>query len=341
MSSLTDADIRISVVISTYNRPADLRNALESLSIQSLMPFEVLVVDDSDGTVAEDVVEPLREVIRERGSRLEYVRNTRKKGLTVARNLGVDRSGGDVVLFIDDDVVLDKDYVRHIAGVYSSHPGAVGVQGFHGGDFSPSLTGRLGNAIDRAFMVWFYSKDSCKVMPSFYPTYPHVATRVIPCQWFSGCNMSYRREVFVKERFDEALSRYCPGGEDLDFSYRVWKRHPGSLFLAPDAKLEHRYTPSSRPPKRNFVLMQAVYRRYFAFKNMDPTFRHNLAYSWSAIGKMATSLMRNMKAQAAGRLNEPCLLELKYSLEGWALCHRHRRDIRAGHLEFLDEYLDY
>ncbi|MCJ7488755.1 MAG: glycosyltransferase family 2 protein, partial [Thermoplasmata archaeon] len=164
MSSPTDADIRISVVISTYNRPTDLRNALDSLAIQSLMPFEVLVVDDGDSAVAEDVVESLRGALRERGCLPAYVRNTGKKSLTVARNLGVDRTGGDVVMFIDDDVVLDKDYVRHIASLYSSHPGAVAVQGFHGGNFDPSFTGRLGNAVDRAFMNWFYGKDSCKVM---------------------------------------------------------------------------------------------------------------------------------------------------------------------------------
>ncbi|MCJ7489609.1 MAG: hypothetical protein MUO87_05650, partial [Thermoplasmata archaeon] len=175
---------------------------------------------------------------------------------------------------------------------------------------------------------------------SFYQTYPHEVTRVIQCQWLSGCNMSYRREVFAEQRFDEKLRRYSPG-EDLDFSYRLWKRHPGSLFLVPEAKLEHRYTQSSRTPKRNLVLVQTVYRRYLAFKNLDTALRHNLAFFWSAIGKMVTSLMRNAGAQAAGRLNEPCFLELKYLLEGWVLSRRHRRDIRAGRLEFLDEYLEY
>jgi GT2 family glycosyltransferase len=340
MSSPTDAAMRISVVISTYNRPTDLRNALDSLAKQSLMPHEVLVVDDGDSAVAEGVVESLQGAFRERGCMLAHLRNTGVKSLTVARNLGVDRTHGDVVMFIDDDVVLDREYVKYITGVYSSRPGAVAVQGFHGGDLDPSFTGRLGNAIDRAFMNWFYGKDSCRVMPSFYPTYPHEVTRVIQCEWLSGCNMSYRREVFAEQRFDEKLRRYSPG-EDLDFSYRLWKRHPGSLFLVPEAKLEHRYAKSSRTPKRNLVLVQTVYRDYLASKNMGNSFRHKLAFSWSTLGKMVTSLMRNVKAQATGRLNEPCFTELKYLLEGWVLSRRHRDDIRAGHLEFLDMYLEY
>ena len=330
----------ISLVISTFNRPDDLRNALESVVAQSLVPQEVLVVDDGDDKATESVIDAMRSAFAERGSSLSHMRNAGPKSLTIARNVGVEHTRGDIVVFIDDDVVLDREYVRSVVAVFESDSHALGVQGFHGGALDPSFAGRLGNAIDRAFMIWFYGRDSCHVMPSYCSTYPHEVTKVIGCQWLSGCNMSYRREVFADMRFDENLRRYSPG-EDLDFSYRVWKSRPGSLYLTPHAKLEHRYTPSSRTPRRSLILIQTVYWRYLALKNTDRTIRNRLAFCWSSIGRVVTSLLRNAKAQLSGELKEPCFLEAKYRIEGWMLGRRHNEDLIKGQLGFLDELFDY
>ncbi len=340
MTADEEEGTRISLVISTFNRPADLRNALESVASQTVVPNEVLVVDDGDEASTKAVIESLVHSFSARRSSLSHVRNTGPKSLTVARNAGVDNTSGDIVMFIDDDVVLDKGYVEAVTAVYASDPGAMGVQGFHGGNLNPSFAGRLGNAMDRAFMIWFYGRDSCWVMPSYCSTYPHEVTKVIPCQWLSGCNMSYRRAVFDVLRFDESLRRYSPG-EDLDFSYRVWRKHPGSLFLTPHAKLEHRYTPSSRTPKRNLILIQMVYWRYLSLKNTDGTIRNRLAFCWSSIGRVVMSLFRNVKAQLSGELKEPCFLESKYRIDGWMLGRRHMDELRKGDLRFMDEYFDY
>ena len=340
MSSDEKEKTSVSLVISTFNRPADLRNALDSVASQSLIPDEVLVVDDGDDASSEAVVGSLRPAFIERGSGLSHIRNTGPKSLTVARNVGVDNTRGDIIVFIDDDVVLDSGYVKSIVAVFDSHSEAMGVQGFHGGDLDPSFSGRLGNAIDRAFMIWFYGRDSCSMMPSYCSTYPHEVTQVIHCQWLSGCNMSYRRAAFAEHRFDENLRRYCPG-EDVDFSNRVWRSHPGSLYLTPHAKLEHRYTPSSRTPKRNLTLIQTVYWRYLALKNTDRTVRNRLAFCWSSVGRVVTSLLRNAKAQMSGQLKEPCFLEAKYRIEGLMLGRRHTEELRKGDLRFLDKYFDY
>jgi GT2 family glycosyltransferase len=340
MTSDADTIPTLSVVISTFNRTVDLRNALESVASQTSMPLEVLVVDDGDDVSTEKMMSSLHESFATRGSVLRHMRNPGERSLTVARNLGVDNTSGEVVLFIDDDVVLDGDYIRALVQVYTDHPEAKGVQGFHGGDLAPSLAGRLGNAVDRAFMIWFYGKDACRVLPSFNPTYPHEVSGILRCQWLSGCNMSYRREVFEELRFDDKLRRYSPS-EDIDFSYRVWKRFPGSLFLTPHAHLEHRYTVSSRTPKRNLLMVQSAYRRYMFLKNMEQTVRNRMAFAWSELGRMVTSLMRRTKAQLAGKTDEPCFLELKYLLQARTMCRRHDIELRSGDLGFLNQFFDY
>ena len=340
MPSCVDKTPSLAVVISTYNREKDLRNALESVILQSSMPAEVIVVDDSEGDATERLVSSLRNAFSSRGSDLRYVKNTGERSLTVARNIGVDESKGDVVMFLDDDVVLEKDYIDAILRVYVDHPEALGVQGFHGGNIETSFAGLLGNAIDRAFMIWFYGRNTCRVMPSFSPTYPHEVSGVISCQWLSGCNMSYRREVFRDLRFDDKLRRYSPG-EDVDFSYRVWKRKPGSLLLTPAAHLDHRYAESSRTPKRNLLLVQAVYRRYLFRKCMEPSLKNRLAFAWSNVGRLVTSLMRRTKARISGESVESPLLEAAYLLEAGAICRQHEREIRSGDIDFLDEYMAY
>jgi glycosyltransferase involved in cell wall biosynthesis len=84
----------VSVVVTTYDRPGLLADAIRSLELQTRRPDEVIVVDDGSPrpvTVVSDL--PVR-VVRQENA-----------GLASARNRGVAESTGDVVFFLDDDDV--------------------------------------------------------------------------------------------------------------------------------------------------------------------------------------------------------------------------------------------
>lgn len=91
--------LSVSVIVTTHNRPDVLKEAIESIALQSVLPAEVVVVDDGSTPRVrrqdfEDCLPPVA---------VRWVRNDVPKGAGAARNKGVEVSSGDVVMFLDDD----------------------------------------------------------------------------------------------------------------------------------------------------------------------------------------------------------------------------------------------
>jgi glycosyltransferase involved in cell wall biosynthesis len=110
------ADARVSVVIPAYNAARTLGEVLSSLSVQEPRPFEVVVVDDgsTDDTAA---------IARASGARV--VETDHKGYAGGARNRGWDAATGDVVVFMDSDVVPDPGWGAGLARALREHPGAL------------------------------------------------------------------------------------------------------------------------------------------------------------------------------------------------------------------------
>ncbi|HWL42383.1 MAG TPA: glycosyltransferase [Ilumatobacter sp.] len=111
------------VVIATKNRPEPLQRCLRSLARQSVTGFGIIVVDDHSDTPLEAAV---AEVARSERFSVEpvVVRLPRPSGPAAARNAGVAASDAEYVVFIDDDVVLDRHLVElHLSEVRSAGPG--------------------------------------------------------------------------------------------------------------------------------------------------------------------------------------------------------------------------
>lgn len=98
---------QVTVVVPTYDRRERLAKVLESLAAQDLgEPFEVIVVSDgsSDGT---------DEYLRSGDTPLDVVAVAQpNQGPAAARNTGIERATGELIVFIDDDVVADPSLLR-------------------------------------------------------------------------------------------------------------------------------------------------------------------------------------------------------------------------------------
>lgn len=87
----------VSAVIPTYNRPEFLRDAIESVLAQRHVDVECVVVDDgSDTDYTEEVVEEYPETVR-------CLVHRTNRGLSAARNTGIEAAGSKYVAFLDDD----------------------------------------------------------------------------------------------------------------------------------------------------------------------------------------------------------------------------------------------
>jgi glycosyltransferase involved in cell wall biosynthesis len=93
----------ISVVIPTKNRHGFLRQAVESVLAQRLLPHEILVADDGQG--AATAVSGLWPGVR--------VLDNQARGPVAARQLAVDQARGDLIAFLDDDDwLIDHSYLQ-------------------------------------------------------------------------------------------------------------------------------------------------------------------------------------------------------------------------------------
>lgn len=113
----------VSVVIATYKRHAQLREALESCVRQTFENFEVIVVENGDSAGAESIVAEFKD------PRFHYFK-TEKQGAAAARNIGTDMAKGQyIVIHDDDDLMVSTRIEDHLAAL------TAGCHGSYGGWF--------------------------------------------------------------------------------------------------------------------------------------------------------------------------------------------------------------
>lgn len=325
--------MQVSVIIPTYNRVDDLSACLESISRQTGLPKEVIIVDDSDTSGVQHYIESLQDEFTNIGVPLRYIRNSAGKSLTIARNVGIQNAKSDIILFLDDDVVLETYYIKELLSIYVQIPSAMGVQGLI--THLPK-TNSIVSLLNKFFYLGHNEELRGRVLSSTSCTYPSVPEGYhspVPCEWLSGCNQSYRKEVFLTLQFDENLKKYSYK-EDVDLSYRVFKSWPRSLYLAPAAKCVHNVSTAGRLPKKARIEMEEVYTLYFFYKNIDQKFRNKCIYVWSRTG----CLVKNIGI-VFFKIREHRLLYIRYLFGAIVLSLRNKSEIKKGDLGFLDESL--
>jgi GT2 family glycosyltransferase len=110
--------IDFSVVIPTFRRPAELRQAISSVTGQRGVTIEIIVVDDSPERSAEPVVAGFRD------PRVTYMANPSPSGglPSQVRNLGWPRATGAFVHFLDDDDIVPQNHYATVKATFSENP---------------------------------------------------------------------------------------------------------------------------------------------------------------------------------------------------------------------------
>ncbi len=115
----------ISIVISSYNQEDKIRLTLDSLFKSDLTGFnaiELIIIDDGSPKPVENIIPRLGEVPSVITLRLLKQPNS---GIGATRNRGFREARSSFVLFLDDDIIVEKETVKKIAEAGQAHPGAV------------------------------------------------------------------------------------------------------------------------------------------------------------------------------------------------------------------------
>ncbi len=269
--------MKVSVVIPTMNRAADLKKALDSLMIQTRPPYEIIIVDQSTNNESKIVVSETKLANPQCPSRFRYFEQE-EKSLVKARNRGLSLVEGDIVSFLDDDIVLYPDYFEKVVACFEADSalGAVSGNTFVK-DKSSGLKWALRKAIMRLFLISNF--DGRMTLSGFgYPIYEREIDRRIQVEFLPGCNMNYRRTSIGDEKFDEWFTGYS-FREDADFSYRIARG--SNAVMIPDAKLHHNYSTSNRLNQAELKQMEMrnFHHLFKKYKGNGPVAKFLFAYS--------------------------------------------------------------
>ena len=228
-AGLSVPHLTVSVIIATYRRRALLCDTVRHILKQGYPHLEVIVVDQTEPGLGEGMDHDLL-------ASVQYVRAA-QPNLPRARNLGLDRSHGAILLFCDDDIVPCQDWINAHARHYCD-PQVTAVAGSEtvggssrvdksvqrarwkglifrllvlGQNIQARLTGRevsgrVGNRIVARFSASGAILHDWTVEGTGYVDFA------------KGCNMSFRRQVFeTVGRFDPR----CTGREETDLFLRM------------------------------------------------------------------------------------------------------------------------
>ena len=230
--------LKLSIVICTYNRAEYLRNALASLSNQSLHKddYEVVVVNNNSTDRTEE--ESLLFKNKHPEINFQYTVES-KQGLSYARNKGIIVSRGTYISFIDDDAVASSIYAESIVSGLDTHE-----------DFA-ALGGRVIPFFENDIELKWLSKyvwgmvakvDYGSEVKPFKKKYP------------PGCNMAFRKDVFEKTGyFDTELANRC----DDRYIFGQLKRHRLKVLYYPEAAVNH-FIPEKRVTEEGIVRLSKL-----------------------------------------------------------------------------------
>lgn len=115
--------LNISAVIPVKNRPALIIEAIRSCLSQTLVPDEIIVVDDGSNDVTPDIVENLTRS----ESRIKLIRRTLSGGAASARNAGAAQASGTWLAFLDSDDRWHEEKIARQLDLARQHPDAPAI----------------------------------------------------------------------------------------------------------------------------------------------------------------------------------------------------------------------
>jgi GT2 family glycosyltransferase len=234
---------RISVVVCTHNGARTIRDCLEGLRKLAYPDFEVIVVDDG----STDDVAAIAHTYDVR------VISTAQRGLSNARNTGMEAATGEIVAYLDDDAYPDPHWLTYLAATFLSTT----HDGVGGPNIAPPGDGFIADCVANA------------------PGGPaHVLLSDREAEHIPGCNMAFRKACL------EAIGGFDPqyrvAGDDVDVCWRL-QQHGWTLGFSPAAMVWHH--------RRNSIW--AYWRQQYGYGKAEALLERKWPEKYNSIGHIS------------------------------------------------------
>jgi len=283
---------KISVVIPTLKRPVSLVHAVTSVLEQKYLPDELIIVDQSVDKQSYIAIERLYKNF-DVTPKLIYLHEPEVSGLTEAKQRGVEVAKGDIISFLEDDVVLHQQYLENSMSVFKSNHKVMGCCGVISNVYSGILYEYLFKLFHRGI---FYDSRlnigknrDCQGLGE-----------LLPSRYLSGGISCYRKEVFEKVKFDTVNDFFML--EDIDFSTRAADFFGDEcFFISTNMCLEHHMSQINRMQLKE--RWQRKLREYITFYKKHSNKRwSSVSLIWLLIGMFGASFVSSVLSKNIGPL---------------------------------------
>jgi glycosyltransferase involved in cell wall biosynthesis len=272
---MSEANLTVSVVLPTMNRGEDMRAFLESLRAQSVLPDELVVVDAGD-PVEAILVRGLE------GSGIELVYTRSEPGTSLQRNVGIDLARGAYLFFLDDDMVLEPDYIERSLEAFEL-PMDPPVGGVMGSQLNIPADSPLKRAVYHFLGVTHNAPgDDCQLYVHGGVRWLADPSRVVPIPAAATGRVAYRAECLEQEKFSEFLPGYT-FAEDVELAVRIARRW--TIVHQPAARLDHRHSAAGRVGYGDRISRVMYSRFYFFTQHREKSLRNLAAFAWCHTGE--------------------------------------------------------
>jgi glycosyltransferase involved in cell wall biosynthesis len=221
---------KLSIVVTAYTteRINDIYEMLDSIKGQTYADIETIFVIER----SEELLNRVNDYVKQKGiAQVKPVFDKNKLGLSRARNLGVANAEGEIVAFIDDDVILFPDWAEETVKAYENES-VIGVTG-------PGLP-----MWEDEKMSWLPKEMYWIVSATAFTGWTE--ERAVRSAW--GMNMSFRREAFAYCLFSPDCGQTTGGKEawkagpvdDADFSINLRLKTRKLIMYMPQVKVYHK-----------------------------------------------------------------------------------------------------
>ena len=246
--------MQYSIVMPVYKRADILRRTLNSISNQILQPLEIIIVNNNSIKYETDKLKNIIKNFNKENLFKILLLDSPKNSGAIARNIGAQHAKGDIVAFLDSDVIIDKNYYSVLMDYFDKNEDLIAIQGVDHALIESQRKNKFLNLSNRFIYILeqffetslIFNKEKSFVSPSLAVAHPNVLKDFeVQSEWISTCAGLFKKELFKKYSFPKEFITYS-NNEYLFFSYSIFLNEKGKMIYTSKAKYRDIQTSSGR-----------------------------------------------------------------------------------------------
>lgn len=257
----------VSVIIIQYNNSHLTKNAIESFLKYHKDNFEIILIDNnSTEPGAIDFVKEFPD--------LKLISTKKNLGFGAANNLAVEKSSGDILLFLNNDVIITSEFIKKIEEKFceDSSIGIIGPKLLNQDESLQLSCGKLPSILREFGDKILYAAVDKKNKPAL-SYIEKIFSKEEEAGWVTGAALFMTRKLFLElNGFDDSFFMYF---EDKDLCARTVARGKKVLYF-PESSLIHLKGGSFNGPNQKFLLQKYRESQIIYYKKHKSKFQQNI-----------------------------------------------------------------